>query len=384
MNKDKNIIVGFDAKRVVRNGTGLGAYGRNLVNDLAALYPHMQLLLYAPDEGREDLARQVKSAQNLCMVYPKGAKNALQKAAWRSRGVVKDLLRDGVNVFHGLSGELPKGVKAAGIDTVVTIHDLIFMRHPEFYHWWDALIYRWKFRQTLKEAHRIIAISECTKRDIVKFGHYPEDRISVIYQSCDTRFREQATPEKLREVSERYALPSRFVLNVGTIEARKNVLLAAKALKDVPKEVHLVVLGRPTPYINKVKSWVAHNGLSARVHFLHNVPNEDLPAIYQQAEVFAYPSRYEGFGIPIIEAIQSGLPVVACTGSCLEEAGGPHNLYVAPNDHKGMAKAINAMLKGQAGRDEAISQSMAYVQRFENKNVAEQVAHCLFGREKME
>ena len=344
----------------------------------------MQLLLYAPDEGREDLARQVKSAQNLCMVYPKGAKNALQKAAWRSRGVVKDLLRDGVNVFHGLSGELPKGVKAAGIDTVVTIHDLIFMRHPEFYHWWDALIYRWKFRQTLKEAHRIIAISECTKRDIVKFGHYPEDRISVIYQSCDTRFRELATPEKLHEVSERYALPPRFVLNVGTIEARKNVLLAAKALKDVPKEVHLVVLGRPTPYINKVKSWVAHNGLSARVHFLHNVPNEDLPAIYQQAEVFAYPSRYEGFGIPIIEAIQSGLPVVACTGSCLEEAGGPHNLYVAPNDHKGMAKAINARLKGQAGRDEAISQSMAYVQRFENKNVAEQVAHCLFGREKME
>ena len=384
MNEDKNIIVGFDAKRVVRNGTGLGAYGRNLVNDLAALYPHMQLLLYAPDEGREDLARQVKSAQNLCMVYPKGAKNALQKAAWRSRGVVKDLLRDGVNVFHGLSGELPKGVKAAGIDTVVTIHDLIFMRHPEFYHWWDALIYTWKFRQTLKEAHRIIAISECTKRDIVKFGHYPEDRISVIYQSCDTRFREPATPEKLREVSERYALPSRFVLNVGTIEARKNVLLAAKALKDVPKEVHLVVLGRPTPYINKVKSWVAHNGLSARVHFLHNVPNEDLPAIYQQAEVFAYPSRYEGFGIPIIEAIQSGLPVVACTGSCLEEAGGPHNLYVAPNDHKGMAKAINARLKGQAGRDEAISQSMAYVHRFENKNVAEQVAHCLFGREKME
>ena len=384
MNEDKNIIVGFDAKRVVRNGTGLGAYGRNLVNDLAALYPHMQLLLYAPDEGREDLARQVKSAQNLCMVYPKGAKNALQKAAWRSRGVVKDLLRDGVNVFHGLSGELPKGVKAAGIDTVVTIHDLIFMRHPEFYHWWDALIYRWKFRQTLKEAHRIIAISECTKRDIVKFGHYPEDRISVIYQSCDTRFRELATPEQLREVSERYALPTRFVLNVGTIEARKNVLLAAKALKDVPKEVHLVVLGRPTPYINKVKSWVAHNGLSARVHFLHNVPNEDLPAIYQQAEVFAYPSRYEGFGIPIIEAIQSGLPVVACTGSCLEEAGGPHNLYVAPNDHKGMAKAINARLKGQAGRDEAISQSMAYVQRFENKNVAEQVAHCLFGREKME
>ena len=378
MNEDKNIIVGFDAKRIVRNGTGLGAYGRNLVNDLAALYPNAQLLLYAPDAGRENLARQVKSAPNLRMVYPKSAKNALQKAAWRSGGMVKDLLRDGVQVFHGLSGELPKGVKRAGIDAVVTIHDLIFMRHPEFYHWWDALIYRWKFHQTLKEANRIIAISQCTKRDIMKYGHYPEERISVIYQSCDTRFRERATPEKLNEVRQRYALPSRFVLNVGTIEARKNVLLAVKAMKNVDREVHLVVLGRPTLYINKVKSWAAHNGLSARVHFLHNVPNDDLPAIYQQAEVFAYPSRYEGFGIPIIEAIQSALPVVACTGSCLEEAGGPHSLYVAPNDHKGMAQAINARLKGQAGRDDSISRSMEYVQRFENKNVAQQVAQCLF------
>ena len=291
MNEDKNIIVGFDAKRVVRNGTGLGAYGRNLVNDLAALYPNAQLLLYAPDAGREDLARQVKPAPNLRMVYPKNAKNALKKAAWRSGGMVKELLRDGVQVFHGLSGELPKGVKHAGIDAVVTIHDLIFMRHPEFYHWWDALIYRWKFHKTLKEANRIIAISECTKRDIMKYGRYPEERISVIYQSCDTRFRERATPEKLNEVRQRYALPSRFVLNVGTIEARKNVLLAVKAMKNVDREVHLVVLGRPTPYINKVKSWAAHNGLSARVHFLHNVPNNDLPAIYQQAEVFAYPSR---------------------------------------------------------------------------------------------
>ena len=195
MNEDKHIIIGFDAKRVVRNGTGLGAYGRNLVNDLSHLYPHMQLLLYAPDAGREALAQQVKNAPNLRMVYPVRAKNALQKAAWRSKGVVNDLLRDGVKVFHGLSGELPKGAKKAGIDTVVTIHDLIFMRHPEFYHWWDALIYKWKFRQTLKEANRIIAISECTKRDIVELGHFPANRISVIYQSCDSRFRQRATTE---------------------------------------------------------------------------------------------------------------------------------------------------------------------------------------------
>lgn len=377
MKEDKNIIIGFDAKRIVRNATGLGVYGRNLVNDLATLYPHMQLRLYAPDEGREALIRQLKPAPNVFMAFPEKANNALQKARWRSSGVVKQLIEDGVDVFHGLSGELPKGLKPANIDAVVTIHDLIFMRHPEFYHWWDAMIYRWKFRRTLKEANRIIAISECTKRDIVKYGHFPADRIRVIYQSCDTRFRQPATPEKMLEVRQRYDLPQRFVLNVGTIEVRKNVLLAAKAMKKVDKEVHLVVLGRPTPYINKVKSWVAHNGLSRRVHFLHDVPNEDLPAIYQQAEVFVYPSRYEGFGIPIIEAIQSGLPVVACTGSCLEEAGGPNSLYVAPNDFKGLAQAINSRLKGEPGREEAVKASMDYVQRFENTDVAQQVAQCL-------
>ena len=106
---------------------------------------------------------------------------------------------------------------------------------------------------------------------------------------------------------------------------------------------------------------------------LHDVGNDELPAIYQQAECFVYPSRYEGFGIPIIEAIQSGLPVVACTGSCLEEAGGPNSLYVHPDDEEALAQAIAASLQGSPGRDERIAKSQAYVRRFENADVANQV-----------
>ena len=185
--------IGFDAKRIVRNGSGLGNYGRTLVNDLAEIVDDdTRLLLYAPDEGREELRSQVHPSDNLRFVYPQ---KVLVKSLWRSRGIIKDLQRDHIDIFHGLSGELPIGIHAAGIKSVVTIHDLIFMRHPEYYHWWDVKIYTAKFHKSVKEADRIIAISECTKRDIVELGGVNPDKIEVIYQSCDTHFHHPANED---------------------------------------------------------------------------------------------------------------------------------------------------------------------------------------------
>lgn len=363
--------IGFDAKRIVRNGTGLGSYGRTLVNDLSKIVGEdSELRLYAPDEGREQLRTQVREAGNIRFVYPEGRK---VKWLWRMKGIVADLLRDKVDVFHGLSGELPLGIKRRGIKTVVTIHDLIFMRHPEFYNRPATLIYAWKFRKTVKEADRIIAISECTKRDIMYYGGVPAEKIDLIYQSCSTRFKKRVPTEILQEVKERLSLPERYIVNVGTIEERKNILLAVKAIELLPKDISLVVVGRSTPYCDRVKAYVASHGLESRVRILHGVDNNDLPAVYQLAEACVYPSRYEGFGIPIIEAIQSGLPVVACTGSCLEEAGGPDCLYVSPDDSAAMAEAVKAVLKGAEGREERIRRSMEYVRRFEGTDVAGQV-----------
>ena len=125
--------------------------------------------------------------------------------------------------------------------------------------------------------------------------------------------------------------------------------------------------------VELMKKYVSENRLNHRVLFLHQVPSSDLPALYQMAEACAYPSRYEGFGIPIIEAIQSGVPVVACTGSCLEEAGGPDNLYVQPDDVEGMAACLRQVVKGTAGREERVARSQRYIKRFEGKDVASQV-----------
>ena len=361
------MIVGIDAKRIVRNGTGLGSYGRTLVNDLIRLGDSdMQLRLYAPDEGRDDLRGQIIEGAEFC--YPKGRPSALRKAWWRSRSIVADLQRDGVTVYHGLSGELPMGLRKAGIRGIVTIHDLIFMRHPEYYHFLDTKIYEWKFRQALREADHIIAISERTRQDILELGGAEyADRISVIYQSFAPRFSGIVAEERKAAVRERYKLPQRYVLNVGTIERRKNLALAVEAVDLLPQDVHLVAVGRQTPYVRELPH-------SERLHLLSGVPDDDLSAIYAQAETFVYPSRYEGFGIPIIEAIAAGLPVVACTGSCLEEAGGPYNRYVGPDDVIGMAEALKMSLRGSRGRQERIQRSREYIRRFEGNDVAQQVA----------
>lgn len=365
-------IFGYDAKRIVRNASGLGNYGRTLVNALAALAPETELLLYAPDAGREDLRAQVTNADNIAFRYS-NCRTALGKDLWRRSGMVSDLRRDGVQLFHGLTGELPSGLHKAGIPSVVTIHDLIFLRHPEYYSWIDAHIYAWKFRRTIRQADLIIAISECTRRDIIHYGHVPEEKIRLVYQSCSTWFHQPVGEDQRQKVNARYFLPSRYVIHVGTIEERKNILLAVKALPLLPSDVHLVVVGRQKPYARRVLAEARRLGVDSRLHLLQGVPNADLPALYQMAEAFVYPSRYEGFGIPIIEAIQSGLPVVACTGSCLEEAGGPSCLYVDPDDEQALAHALLQVLREAPGREERIRQSQQYIRRFEGTDVASQV-----------
>ncbi len=373
----KNII-GFDAKRIVRNGTGLGSYGRTLVNDLAQRQD-LALRLYAPDKGRDDLRSQIVERPNVSFCYPHFSSSIhLPSSWWRMKGVVTDLQRDGVQLYHGLSGELPIGIRKSGIRSVVTIHDLIFLRHPEFYNWVDTKIYAWKFRQTLREADHVIAISECTKRDILYYGDIDEQKISIVYQSFAPRFSVEVSEEQRTQVRSAYQLPQRYILNVGSIEARKNILQAVQALPLLPDDVALVMVGRHTPYTDQVLQYVREHHLEERVRVLHGVPDEHLPMLYALAESFVYPSVYEGFGIPIIEAISCGLPVVACSGSCLEEAGGPDSLYVQPGNVEAMAAAIRLTLVGAEGRELRIENSKKYIRRFSGCSVASQVADIYF------
>ncbi len=369
------VSIGFDAKRIVSNATGLGSYGRTLVNDLLS-DPTLRIHLYAPDAGDERLRSQIQGPASLH--WPRTAFWRHAGSLWRSWGIVGDLRRDAIQLYHGLSGELPLGIAKSGIPSVVTIHDLIFLRHPEYYHPVDTRIYAWKFRQTVRQATHIIAISECTRRDILSFADVDERRLSVIYQSCSPRFSAVRSHEAAAQLATLFPPgvrpPERYLLSVGTIEARKNILLAVKALPYLPPDLSLVVVGRHTPYTDQVTAYADAHHLSHRLHLLHGITDAQLPALYAMAECFVYPSRYEGFGIPIIEAVSSGLPVVACTGSCLEEAGGPDALYVGPDDAEAMAAAVRQVLRGADGREERIRRCQDYIRRFEGRGLAAQVA----------
>ena len=369
-----SMIIGFDAKRIVRNNTGLGNYCRTLINDMIRRNDsNMKLLLYTPDKGRDVLRNQIIESDNSKFIFPKKKLGKICKSLWRTKNIVKQLLEDKVQIYHGLSGELPLGLRNSGIKSVVTIHDLIFLRHPEYYHWFDRKMYTWKFHQTIKQADRIIAVSECTKRDILEFGKIDSEKISVIYQSCNPKFTNMPTEGEMEATAKKYDLPERYLLCVGTIEERKNLMLAVKSLSLLPEDIHLVAVGKKTKYADKVMETADKTGVSHRLHLLSGVSDDELNVIYKKAEVFVYPSRYEGFGIPIIEAIFCGLPVVASTGSCLEEAGGPDCLYVNPDDSKGMAAAIMQLLNNEEERKRRITSSLEYVQKYKGTNIANAV-----------
>ena len=369
-----SMIIGFDAKRIVRNNTGLGNYCRTLINDMIRRNDsNMKLLLYTPDKGRDVLRNQIIESDNSRFVFPKKKLGKIYKSLWRTKNIVKQLQEDKVQIYHGLSGELPLGLRNSDIKSVVTIHDLIFLRHPEYYHWFDRKMYTWKFHQTIKQADRIIAVSECTKRDILEFGKIDPEKISVIYQSCNPKFTNMPTEGEMEAATKKYDLPKRYLLCVGTIEERKNLMLAVKSLSLLPEDIHLVAVGKKTKYADKVMETADKTGVSHRLHLLSGVSDDELNVIYKKAEVFVYPSRYEGFGIPIIEAIFCGLPVVASTGSCLEEAGGPDCLYVNPDDSKGMAAAIMQLLNNEEERKRRITSSLEYVQKYKGTNIANAV-----------
>lgn len=370
--------IGYDAKRIVSNATGLGSYSRTLIESLANY--DKQFLLYAPNKGREELYSSLLDKENLIFKFPHKnngniVSNKILQRLWREKGVVKDLLKDNVEVFHGLTGQLPKGINKSGVKSIVTIHDLIFFPHPEWYSKIDVFIYKQKFFRTIKEADKIIAISECTKNDIIKYGNVEESKIEVIYQSYNSIFTQDISQEEKQKVKQRYSLPEHFILNVGTIERRKNVLLAVKALKEIVlnnplTEQHLVIVGRKTAYAKEVEQYIEQNNLTDRVHIINGVLFDELKVLYSLADLFVYPSIYEGFGIPIIEAIANRLPVVACTGSCLEEAGGEYSLYVDPTDVKAMVEAIQTLLYNQEKRSLAIEKGLQHIQRFANNDVA--------------
>lgn len=361
--------IGFEAKRVFHNKTGLGNYSRDLIRLLSQYFPENNYFLYNPKPSDKKLFEP----NNITVLEKKPSSAFYTKFynIWRQKGVTADLVKDKVTIFHGLSGEIPSGLRAKNIKSVVTIHDLIFMKFPNLYSFFDRKIHFYKFRKAAQESDLIIAISEQTKNDIIEFLKIEPSKIKVIYQGCHASFKEDFTEEEQHEVIRKFSLPKNFVLNVGTIEARKNILLVVKAIKNI--DTCLVIVGQETQYAVEVKNFIKDNNLEHKVLFLKGLTIRELAILYKLATIFVYPSLYEGFGIPIIEALYSETPIITTNGGVFPEAGGPNSIYVDPTNVVQMQEAITKLLVNDDLRHEMATKGLEFVQKFNDEVVANQI-----------
>ncbi len=359
--------IAFDAKRFFHNSSGLGNYSRDLVRILATYHPENSYLLldHTPTEKAGDITE-----------LP-GVSVMRTKKSFLSRQLKMGLEAQeaGAEIFHGLSGEIPLKWKSdSAIKKVVTIHDLIFLRYPNYYSWTDRKIHFWKFKKAAENADLVIAISEQTKRDIIQYLKIPSEKIKVVYQGCHEAFKSKPDKDLQSSLRKKHQLPERFMLSVGTIEARKNLLNTIKAVEGAG--IPLVVLGKKTSYYKKVEKFIRKNKMQDQVQFLEGLTMTELAELYKMADIFVYPSLFEGFGIPVIEALFSGTAVITSNTSSLPEAGGPDSMYVDPQNVSDLKSKIAFLWNSEAERERRADKGREYAQRFTDSRVAEDLINA--------
>ncbi len=370
------ITLAFDAKRLFTNFTGLGNYSRTLVQNLAATAPEHDYLLATPKLRENEETAPFLNNPAFTVLQPN---RWHRRPLWRSRGVVRDLQRHGTDIYHGLSHELPMGIERTGIRTVVTMHDLIFHFYPAQYRLIDRTIYARKFRSACRRADAVIAISESTKQDIMRIYGTPPERIHVIYQGCDPRFERQWATAELADLRTRLELPQDFFLYVGSLIERKNLhgIIAALALLPPADRRPLVIVGGGgAAYRARCAGAARAAGVEELLRF-RRPTFADLPGVYQSARLFLYPSYYEGFGIPVVEALLSGCPVITSDTSSLPEAAGPDSLLVPPTEPAAIAGAISRILHEPGLAERMVVRGKNYAERFSAPAVTEPVLGTL-------
>ncbi len=372
--------IGFDAKRAFQNTTGLGNYARNLLDGLSRYAPEHHYHLFTP---RVTDLFDAGAYSNMSVVLPQRFIHRQFPSYWRRKGVTSDLAGRKLDLFHGLSFELPLGFEKLKTPSIVSVHDLIFERYPEQYRPADVYISRKKTKHACNIADGIAAMSEQTRQDLISIYKIPASKIFVTYQSCHDHFHVKQNDQLLVRLKKKYSLPDRYVLSVGSIIERKGLLNICAALKQLQENIPLVVVGQGRgSYAEKVKKFIVTHQLHNQVLLLNEgaagndpdfISGKDLPGIYQMATALIYPSLFEGFGIPILEAVSSGIPVVCSGSSSMPEAGGDAAIYVDPTNIDALASAIQQVWSDRALRNELIGRCAQQAAKFSKQKLSSEL-----------
>ena len=311
--------IGFDAKRLFYNDTGLGNYARTLIKNLQKFHPNHQYFLFTPGLRETEETKYFFDKSRFTIIQPKR-----KDFFWRQWGISREINKLKLDIYHGLSHELPMRMPDKSTRCFVTVHDLIFEKFPHLYPWFDSKFYRIKYRRSAHLADHIISISNSTSKDIQDIWKIDKSKISTIYQTCNPAISTIAKSSRIRK----------HFLYVGSVIRRKrlsDIILALSGLEEAKKKP-LVVIGSGDSYLTEVEKLINKLKISKWVHFIGKKSNKELVRYYDEAIALIYPSEYEGFGIPIIEAAFRKIPVITSTSSSMPEAGGPVSFYVEPGD----------------------------------------------------
>lgn len=366
--------IGYDAKRAFNNHTGLGNYSRMLIKSMLAFHPEHQYSLFTPKTDLQFETLKENLSLSVTIYTPEKAAHRLFHPYWRSVKVGSLIQNAELDVFHGLSHEIPMGMKKKGIKTAVTIHDLIFLRYPQWYPRLDRYFYKRKFLAACREADVIVAISEQTAEDIIQFFDISPDKVRVIYQDVLPEFRVPVAADFERSFLSTLDFSPGYILSVGSFEERKNQKRLLQAYAQLPEDrPPLVFVGRKNKYWKQLEALIKDLKIQSEVHVLDQIEVEELKVLYKNAKFTAYTSIFEGFGLPVLESLVCGTPVLAANNSCLEEVGGQAAFYVNPMDIEGTSMRMRQLLYDNEGYLELKMQCSAQAARFS----FEKMAHAL-------
>lgn len=353
------VRIGFDAKRIYDNTTGLGSYGRSLMQNLMRWYPQYDYRLFVHQNYLKHSHFKYRE-----FVENTHTSNHYFPSIWRSSDIIKDIEQGQIDVFHGISNELPLSMPA-NTKSIVTIHDIIFHKYPDDFSLLDRKIYQYKTKKACELAHAVVAVSENTRQDLIGEFQIPAEKIFVIPPTWGREFEYNYSNWFRELLKKKYAIPHDYVLFVGSTSQRKNLKVILDAL-NYPEnaEIPLVVVSHDSASLRELESYIGGTEIKKRVFFLKDVPWYELPGIYSMAKCVAYPSYYEGFGLPIIEGLKMRVPVIAADTSSLREAGGNSLMYLKPDDVDAWADAINQVVLNRATAHEIVQGGLEYIQRF--------------------
>ncbi|RME35317.1 MAG: glycosyltransferase family 1 protein [Thermoflexia bacterium] len=373
----------LDLSPIVHQKAGLASYARELTTQLVVMEPGVSWVAFHYDRYPPTPLPSPLDALPR-RVVPWGAYRwRLTTALRHFLGLSMDGFFQGVDLFHATEHLLPR---LSSVRTVFTLHDLIFLFYPETHKPLNRWFLTLMMPRFLRAADAVIAVSECTKRDAVRAYGIPEEKITVIYEGVSPRFR-PASPEAIQAVRAKYRLPERFILYVGTIEPRKNLtaLLEAYAAlqsRNTQHAARLVIVGKKGWLYGGFFRRLRELGLEERVHFTGYVPDGDLPAIYSAADLFVFPSLYEGFGLPVLEAMACGVPVVCSNTSSLPEVAGDAALLADPTDIRALVAAMERALTDEALRASLRARGLERARQFTWEEAAKrtvEVYHQVLG-----